>query len=263
MPRSFDEQDFERMYQEKEKLDDLCGVREYKIDQNSMAVGIIGKYNPSIAPRTNAVRIQNIDQDTFNLIKKTSYYTSVKIDGMSITICMGTKFGDIRVFSHNSELDTTIGIGKIVKKLADKQGLTSIVYMYDLVLQCELAGPKIQKNKLGLKEKRLFVFSVWNPYERFYFDALFFNKKLLNSCVPFIGEDYGSHFLYVFETSLDLIEWVNNAKGITVKGKVDEGIVIHVTGKGMLSEDEYMLLKEVLGDTMQVKVVSAKYLAKM
>ena len=67
--------------------------------------------------------------------------------------------------------------------------------------------------------------------------------------------------LYSHPKTTDLIEWVDGLRGM-VTDRLDEGIVIHAYGRGMASEEEWQLLQRELGATMQIKVISRKYLLK-
>jgi hypothetical protein len=60
----------------------------------------------------------------------------------------------------------------------------------------------------------------------------------------------------------DLIDFVDGIKDNVTAGCLDEGLVIHVIGKGRLDDGEWLRLHNALGDTMQVKAISNQFLLK-
>jgi RNA ligase (TIGR02306 family) len=268
LPESIPEHAYQEMYENKARLDGLLNICEYHPDENSLAAGFIGKYDPFVAPRTDAERIQNISQETFDIIKKTSYFTSVKVDGTSITLVNDSRYGRIRAFSHNNEFSLEDGRGKLVIDTARKQGLLKFLEECpDTALQAELCGPKIGGNTLKLKDYRLFVFSIYDMAEREYVDPLYIDgydsaDAVFKSCVPYADDEHGQHFLDGFDSPQDLINWTTSLRDMVMKGCLDEGIVVHVMDCSMLSYDERLKLEIDLGQTMQMKSVSAAFLAK-
>lgn len=270
LPESIPEHAYEQMFERKVNLTTMCGVREYEpiraVDQGNMH--ILRKYDPYIAPRTDALRIQNVGEDVFSLMKKTRNFISVKVDGTSITMVNDLRYQAIRVFSHNNELGTDGGFGKQVYNQAEEQGIVEWLDEHpNITLQMEAVGPKINGNRLGLKNMKLFVFSVWSIDDCRYFDPYELfplyciekrNSDIMRSLVPrmpllFLLSDY--------PTTGDLIERVDGIRG-HVTDRLDEGIVIHILSKGNCTDDEWRRLRDELGAQMQVKVISNKYLLK-
>lgn len=260
LPSSIPEYAYETMREDRANLTSLCGVREYDpirtTDQGNMS--IIRRYDPWVAPRTDAERIQNVSEEAFAIVKKTSYIVSVKVDGTSITMLNDPRYKKIRLFSHNNELATDDGFGRQVYEQAEKQGLVAwLEANAGITLQMEACGPKINGNRLGLKAMRLFVFSVWdtevcrylNPYN-------FSDEAVRNSLTPKLGSDISS-----FDKTTDLIEYVDGIKG-HVTDRLDEGVVIHILGNLTATQEEWFVLANELGAQMQVKVISNKYLLR-
>lgn len=259
LPESVPEHAYRLMYERRARLDGICGVREYHPDQNSLAAGFIGKYDPYVAPRTGCERIQNIDQDVFDLIKRCVYFTSVKVDGTSITLVNDSRHGRIRAFSHNNEFDVGEGQGKLVMEAAARQCLDVFLDENpDIAIQAELCGPKIGGNTLRLNGYKLLVFSMWDMVGRRYLNPyLTYSHAIADSATPCLDLD-----LDQFDTPQDLIEWTNSLRGSVTKDVLDEGIVVHVMDTGDLSKDEKTTLRNVLGEQMQMKSVSAAFLLK-
>ena len=262
LPSSIPGYAYEKMAENKVNLTKLCGVCEYEpirtIDQGNMH--ILRRYDAWVAPRTDAERVQNISDEVFDIIKRTDYFASVKVDGTSITMLNDPRYQRVRVFSHNNELSTDDGFGKQVYEQAEKQGLVRFMNEHiGITVQCEACGPKINGNRLGLKEMRLFVFSLWDTNRCRYLNLYnFTNDELVASRTPIIND----FDLNEFETTIDLINWVDGLRGKVAKDRLDEGIVIHIIGNLTATQDEWFKLCNELGAQMQVKCISAKYLLK-
>lgn len=268
LPSSIPESAYEQMYERKTNLTALCGVCEFDpirtTEQGNM--DILRKYDPWVAPRTDAERIQNVSEDVFNLAKRADYYASVKVDGTSITMLYDPRYNKVRLCSHNNELGYEKGFGKQVYEQAEEQGI--LKFLNDnpgVTCQMEAAGPKINGNRLNLKAMKLFVFSVWdtnerkylNPYQLFDFaNDVAVHKIDPNNMVPqlFIN-------LNDYATTIDLIDYVDGLRG-HVTDRLDEGLVIHLTGRGSLTDEEWRTLQGALDAHMQIKVISRKYLLK-
>ena len=262
LPSSIPEYAYEKMAENRVNLTKLCGVCEYEpirtIDQGNMH--ILRKYDSWVAPRTDAERLQNVSEDVFNAIKKADYFASVKVDGTSLTMLYDPRYQKVRVFSHNNELSTEEGFGGQVYDYAKEHDFVWFMEEHKgVTIQCEGCGPKINGNRLGLKGMKLFVFSLWDTSECKYLDPYRFNDGELDcACTPILpGFD-----LSEFETTIDLINWVDGLRGKVVKDRLDEGIVIHIIGRGDTTDDEWRMLQNELGAQMQVKCISAKYLLK-
>ena len=265
LPSDIPEYAYEQMCERKVNLTSLCGVCEYDpirtVDQGNMS--ILRKYDPWVAPRTNAVRIQNVGEDVFSAIKKSKYFVSVKVDGTSMTCLYDPRYNKVRLFSHNNELGYDTGFGKQVYDQAVEQGI--IKWVTDnpgITLQFEACAPKINGNRLGLKALRLFIFSVWDTSKCEYVnpDELFNDHdgtEIGRSKVPKLYMD-----LSEFPTTIDLIDFVDGLRGHVNCSRLDEGVVIHIIGHGDTSDEEWRLLQNELGAQMQVKAISRVYQLK-
>lgn len=254
MPKSIPTSRYAEMCEEKTNVSGLVGVVEYHKPMPN--ADFVGGYDPYVAPRTDAERIQNISDETFDLIAFADYETSIKVDGTSITMLWDERTGGIRIFSHNNEFSLERGMGKLVFEVAEKQGLIAFCESNPMItVQAELCGPKIQSNRLRLKEHRLFVFSLWDVKEGKYIQSGYGLKDvraIRNSHVPYVRVPLNT----------DVLSWVDGIRGYVTAGCLDEGVVIHVYSKGALTDEEWGTLKDALGQTMQVKAVSNRYLLK-
>lgn len=261
LPSSIPEHAYEDMYERKTNLTSLCGVCEYDpirtVDQGNMH--ILRKYDQWAAPRTNAERIQNVSEDVFDLVKKTDYLVSVKVDGTSVTMLDDPRYQKVRVFSHNNELSVDGGFGEQVYRQAEEQGIVKWLNDHPgITLQMEACGPKINGNRLGLKAMRLYIFSAWDTVACKYLDPYRIDDCALDpACTPELSIDLND-----FATTIDLIDWVDGLRGHINSSKLDEGIVIHVLGNGICTIEEMRKIDGELGPQRQMKVISRKYLLK-
>lgn len=217
----------------------------------------VGRYDPYVAPRTDAVRIQNIDKAIWDTIKLTDYFCSVKVDGTSTTMVWDSRVHRFRGFSHNNEFDLTTGLGKALMECAEKQGISEFCEGHPMVtVQAELCGPKIQSNKYALGEHRLFVFSMWDMNASRYLDPYVFSE-LEDSIVPRLSLD-----LSKFDEPGDFLSWVDGMRGNVTKDRLDEGVVVHILGNLTATQSEWLDLTDELGTQRQVKAVSNKFLLK-
>ena len=272
MPEGMPESRYAELCDEGHDVSSIVGVCEYYKPMPAMNAGFIGRYDPYVAPRTDAERVQNIDQETFDLVKRTEYEASVKVDGTSITMLYDDRKSCIRIFSHNNEFDINEGVGKIAFDCANAQGLVDFMNVNHMItLQAELCGPKIQSDRLALGKHRLFVFSVWNvkaaEYVSYRMVKFLDNAKFVtDSHVPIVSphEPYVNtgKTLDEFETPQDFLDMAETVRGAVTPGRLDEGVVIHVYGRGDLNDDEWERVKNALGPTLQMKAVSNKYLLK-
>ena len=258
---------WQNLYEKNYNVSKMCGVWEYVPAISPGQFEFLGKYDTYVAPRTDAERAQNVHQDVFDLLKKTEYYVSVKVDGTSMTICKDARDGELKIYSHNNRLKLDEGMGLTSFNAAKKQGLVDFCEEHvGITLQYELAGEKIGGNRLGLKGHRCFVFSVYDMVKRRYLDPYEFigtygSPELRQSLTPKMRLDLDD-----FATPTDLLEFADKMRSYVAKDRLDEGLVIHCTGRGEWAEDEWpqveIRLRDALGATMQLKAVSRPYLAK-
>lgn len=236
-------------------LSELLGVWEwYKPLPSS---DFIGRYDQHVAPRTNAVRIQNVDKATWDIVKKTDYFCSVKVDGTSTTMLWDKRVNGFRGFSHNNEFDLTTGLGKALHDCAESQGILKFCEDHPmLTVQAELCGPKIQSNRYALESPRLFVFSLWDVDKSRYLDPYVFSE-LSESVTPKLDID-----LSQFDEPTDFLAWVDGMRGSIARDRLDEGVVVHVVGNLRATQQEFNTLVDELGPQRQIKAISNKYLLK-
>lgn len=253
----------------REALDERIGVWEYRtpFKAGRSPKYIINPYDRSVAPVTDAERIQNCT-DLWEDLKKVECYATIKVDGTSMTMVFDSRKDRLRLFSHHREIDyNEPSIAQQSYHAALTQGIAQFcIENPDITVQYELTGPNIQRKVTN--DYVCHVFAVWDrkemrklPYDEIWEKATHEDswwRALLHSHVPLIGEFKPT----MFDKVSDVLDMVDNIKGHVAKGQLDEGIVVHITGQGTLDEKSWTYLKNRLGPNMEYKAVSRRYLAK-
>lgn len=244
-------------------LTEECGVLKY--EPIGLSPDALGSYDTSVAPRTDATRIQNC-VDIFPILKKVTTRASIKVDGMSTTVVNDPRRDAIRVFSHSQELNPETGYGRIIMDCAKAQGILAFCENHPgITVQAELAGPKIGGNMLRLPSFRLFVFAVWNMLDGLakvsFEDATAFPDDewdtIRASMCPVIDVNLGR-----FSDVADVVKWAETLRGNVTKDRLDEGCVFHIMSTDGLDAEELAVLRDALGPTLEVKAINNRYLLK-
>lgn len=241
------------------------GVWEYEpiiVDPDA-----IGAYDTSIAPVTGAMRIQSCPE-VWDDMRRVACRASVKVDGVSMTIMCDGRDGRLRVFGHNYELSPASGRGKKAIDACRDLGIVGFCEQHPgYVVQFEFAGPKVHGNHLALPAHRPFVFAVWRGVRE---------KVPFEDEAACPGEGYDALraamcptldvSLSQFDGVDDVIEWASGLRGNVSGNHLDEGVVFHVMGPGDVPADEWprvrMRLLDALGEPLELKVISNRYLVK-
>lgn len=229
-------------------VSDELGVTHYEKPIPVSLRGLVRGNFPSYIRKTDEPRIQNC-VNVLNEIKDNLVYATVKCDGTSLTCSI--KDGNFHICSRNNSLklegNETNSYVATVMKYKLKSKLTA--YGKNIALQGELCGPGIQKNRLGLKELKIFMFNLWLIDEQRYGNL----DELAKVCadleldmVPVINV-----WNFTNETVVDLLEM---SKGIyDGTNNMREGIVIRPI---------HEMYSNVLKGRLSFKIVNDEYLLK-
>jgi hypothetical protein len=192
---------------------------------------------PSFIRKTDEERIQNLD---FDKLKGHEYEISEKVDGSSITVFVNN--GEFGVCSRNKRVgtDDNGAYWTVVKKY--KLDETLPLQPFNIAIQGEVIGPKIQGNKYKLTEHELLVFKIFDIDKGRYADAntrLTICKNLGLRHVPIIEER-----VFDFANIKDALDYA--------EGK---SVVCHTT------EREGVVFKSLDG-VYSFKVINNKFLLK-
>lgn len=230
-------------------VSDMLGVVKYAPapkEQQSADNNPRGKWDDSLAPKTDAERLQNLTR-YWDEIQSLTWMPTLKVDGTSMTVANDA--GQMRVFSRNLE----VGEDNERAVAAKRNGLWAWLEANPgFTVQGELVGEGIQKNRLGIVGRRVLVFSVWLngvKLQRSEWPAF-----LEAMGVPVLGDEWVPQR---FDTPEALIEAVNGLRGHIGDG-LNEGIVYHLVRE----PGDTTPLPRWMSSRENFKVVSNKYLAK-
>ncbi|WNG33102.1 RNA ligase (ATP) [Archangium violaceum] len=142
---------------------DVLGVVKY---EPALSDGreISGPF-PGQVPRTDEIRLQSA-LGVLEELRGHDFYVTTKLDGTSATFFRPLE-GELVACSRNWALAR--GASHPAWRIADKYALDTVLPA-GFAVQGELCGPGIQKNRLGLTEVELFVFSVHDTRTGRYLD---------------------------------------------------------------------------------------------
>lgn len=205
---------------------------------------------PTFITKTDEERIQNCPK----LLSENRLWTPTeKVDGQSGTFAIrrykslfGYKY-EFFVCSRNWRLTKDDGssywnmakkynLEKVLKNMVDEFGCEYVI------LQGEVVGPAIQKNKYHFKEQDLFIFNVITSC----------SGRMCSREAERYVKGFGLKFVPVFEQDINL-------NGMTVKDVLD-----FATGKSMLHDTlrEGVVFRDATYGVMSFKAVSPEFLIK-
>lgn len=212
---------------------------------------------PKEISKTDEERIQNCVEI---LNADTTWTATEKIDGMSSTYLLkrkkasfinrilGKQEYDFIICSRNNKLGLNSTFPQVImaKKYNIRQALENLIGENDWVcIQGETAGPKIQQNRLGLTENRLFVFNLIYP-----------GCRIKSLPARNIIEREGLEFVPIVEHNISF----NNYTTI-------ENILKYADGYSLLNPNKrregIVFRSENFGTDLSFKAVSPEYLLKI
>jgi hypothetical protein len=162
--------------------------RIFRIKLKRKGIGV-WDFPTNIIPKTDETQVQSLKY-VFGKLQNLPIYASIKIDGQSATYILSK--GEFSISSRNRTVYKA-PVKKAVRDLTEKKAknlinISSHIYcaakynipfnmlitcqelgIHNLALQGEVAGPGIQKNRLGLEDFELFIFSAYDINERKFF----------------------------------------------------------------------------------------------
>lgn len=208
-----------RLFTEGEDVTETLGVTKYEAPLPRGADNIEGQFFDGV-PKTDEERVQSAaGRKKMELLFGKPYYITVKCDGSSMTVAEHD--GRVKVASRNYRLADTEG--SAYWSAARNGNLLRFVELYPaLAVQGELVGPGIQSNRLGLKDHRCLVFTIFDrstgtrlPWDQMVQASLEFGFDL----VPLVEAQVG------FDLSADELLQLAEGKYEGTKNE-REGIVI-------------------------------------
>lgn len=155
-------------YIEGQDITELIGVFKYEAYIPPELSGTMLGKRPPFVPKTDELRLQSYPL-LLEEMRGEKAYRSVKMDGSSMSVYLNPmaerEFGVCSREVDLKESDSNT-LWKVVKKYDIQNKLKE--YGNSIVIQGELCGPGIQKNRLKLLEHDWFVFDIYFPVERRY-----------------------------------------------------------------------------------------------
>jgi len=221
-------------------ITEVFGVTKYSKELPTNIGGDPKGYFPSFIPKTDEVNFQKVGKMIrFIRENKIPVYVTQKQDGSSVTYF--NHEGEFSACSRNLEL-----------KFDDASTIWNVARLHDLAnkmtgseyaIQCEIIGPGIQKNPVGLEEVDIRIFNVYDIVNHKYLDyadVVSYCRYLEVEMVPVLDVN-----IYLPETDDELVRM---AEGKYQNGKQQEGIVIRP-----LQETDFY------GERMSFKVINLLY----
>jgi RNA ligase (TIGR02306 family) len=144
---------------EGDDLTERLGVTKYEPPPPSGMGEWRGPF-PGIVPKTDEQRVQSAP-GVLDELRGKPFVATVKMDGTSATFVRVD--GELHVCGRNHSILEGENLYWFVAK---KRRLADVLSRHPhLAIQGEVVGPGIQKNPVGLKEKDLFVFNVYDVRE--------------------------------------------------------------------------------------------------
>jgi RNA ligase (TIGR02306 family) len=227
-------------------LTEILKVEKYEPEIPADMKGIIKRSFPThLVQKSDELRVQSFPT-VIDEFKGKRVYISQKLDGTSASYIL--KDGEFDVCSRNLSLKESES--NIYWKMAKQYDILAKLQSLDkpYAIQTECVGMGIQKNRMGLKDQQLFVFSVYSINESRYLNFEEFRafcEKLGLQTVPILDV---VDFNYNIEELLGLAD-----KWKYPNGHEQEGIVIRPV-------EEF--ISKVLEGRASFKVINNKYLEK-
>jgi len=227
---------------EGQDVTDLLGIRKYEPPEDLKMGGDAKGNIPSFLIKTDEPRLQTVPA-ILERHRGRSFYFSEKLDGTSFTCYL--KDGEFGVCSRNLELREAKEnlYWNIARKYDLENKLKTLEGNY--AIQGEIIGAGMQKNKYGLKDKKLYVFSIFNidkfQYLSFH-DFIDTCRKLDLEAVPIL--DMSEKLAEKNELTVD--DYVEFSKGFSTLAQVPrEGIVVRAKEETMDEETGRLSFKVI------------------
>ncbi len=228
-----------------EDLTEKLGIKKWEVPINADLAGIVEGPFPSYVPKTDQIRVQNLELD---LLPKVHWIIDEKLNGTSCSVSCFK--GKVQVCSRN----WAIKPGENVYYQATKDFHERLINKsLNSVIQGEIVGPGIQGNPYNLSKPKFYAFDVWDIDKQRYLSHIDRLEFLLIfpeiSRAPYVG---AWNFV---EEPFNLDVALNQADGrsllIGEKGRFSE-----VLREGVV----YRTFDYVEGKIQSFKIISNQYL---
>lgn len=228
---------------------EMLGVLKYEPPVPAQLAGIVKGPFPSLFPKTDEERIQNLTSD-YPELQEHEYEETEKLEGSSMSVgLVPSGYGmEFIVCSRNLNLKETADntLWKMARKYDIEKKLLDVPMTDGLIIQGELIGEGIQSNYYGIKGHDFYVYAVFDIGRGKYYTPAARRK---------LCEDLGLKHVPVLNTNRSL-------KGVTI----DE-LLLDADGKSQINPNklrEGKVYKRADGSKNQehFKAISNAYLLK-
>jgi RNA ligase (TIGR02306 family) len=234
---------FTNSFQIGDDVSEVLGIVKWEKPVNAQLAGICKGNFPSLIPKTDQERVQNLKAELQAAIDSAMRFeVTEKLEGSSMTCYLID--GEFGVCSRNINLKETEGNSFWVTARKDNvEAKMREVFIDNYAVQGELIGEGIQGNIYGLKGTHFRVFDIYSIK-----DGVYLKPQARQEAVKQMG--------------------LNHAQVLNPNFKLDEGdtidgLLIAAEGKSALAdvEREGIVFKQVDGG-LTFKAISNKYLLK-
>ena len=228
--------------------DDLTGVLGVAKYEPPAPTGM-GDYRgpfPGFVPKTDEMRIQSVPA-VLDEMRGLPYVITLKYDGTSATYALDPRTSDFHACGRNQSI--TDG-PNVYWNMARKYELEAALRENpNFVVQGEIVGPGIQKNRLGLKEVSLFAFNVYDISQAAYLSHDAARAFLATANIPAVETvERSDAFAHTQESLLALAEGKyagtsNEREGIVIRPQTE-------------------MRSDILGGRLSFKAISNRFLLK-
>lgn len=226
---------------EGQDVTDILGIQKWEPPISPQLAGIVAGPFPSLVPKTDEERVQNLAADWDNYRNKV-YEVTEKLEGSSMTV--GIIDGEFIVCSRNLKLKETDSntfwrVARqldIERKMRDKS-------LNNVVLQGELVGEGVQGNIYKLKGNEFYVFAIYDLQR---------------------GDYHPSTWRRIIVNSLELKHVPVLHEELNISAESVESIIAMADGMSQLCANTLRegLVFKSMEDSTHWKAVSNKYLLK-
>lgn len=214
----------------------LLGVTKFDRPEIANELGVlVGTFPSQHISQTDEERIQT-EPKSYSEIKDKPYYISSKVDGTSITVVWHE--GKLICATRNNTLDKN----NAIEKMLDNKEVSSKLKEHDgnISFQSELYGVGIQKNRLGIQDKRLATFTFSKDNKVLGLESLLDVVDELGLEIPEILE-IGSNNPAQIKRILEKIELINSKRQDVNPVKSTEGPLKIVVQKVVTNNFDYSI----------------------
>ena len=228
-----------------ENVTDLLGVEKYEPPAPTGMGDFRGPF-PGFVPKTDEIRVQSVP-DVLEDLRGLPYIITLKYDGTSATFAIDPRTSEFHACGRNQSITNGPNVyWNMARKYEIEAALRANP---NLVIQGEIVGPGLQKNRLGLKEVSLFAFNVYDIARAAYLSHDEARTFLAGANIPAVETvERGASFAHTQESLLILAEGKyagtsNEREGIVIRPQTE-------------------LRSDILGGRLSFKAISNRFLLK-